>query len=458
VSYTIEIFGQSEGGLEMISKVIRFFTSDIFSIRLKDLGPVRAFPVRCLRILILAIQGFLKDDCAMRASALTYYTLLSMVPVVAMAFGIAKGFGLQELIQKQITQIAEGANWPEDIVMKILSFSDSMLESAKGGIIAGVGFVLLCWTVINILGRVEDSFNYIWEIKKPRSLLRKFTDYIAIVVFAPILLIISSSAAVVVSSKIEIIVRSIELLGVVGPLIFFVLRLLPYVSIWALLMLNYIIIPNTRVPMKSAVLAGILAGTIFQAVQFVYIKFQIGVAHYGAIYGSFAVLPLFVTWVQISWMIVLIGAEIAVAYENQETFGFRRDFDGLSIASRKLLVLRVFHLMVKRFAVGESAISAKQIAQTVEIPVRLVRQILDDLVIAGLVAETTKTVDHRTTYQPARTIEDITIQTVLKTYEQAGTLKVKAVNGEGNDKIAQYVDEISTAISELPANVRLKDI
>jgi len=187
----------------MISKVIRFFTSDIFSVRLKDLRLFQAFFVRYLRIFILAVQGFLKDDCAMRSSALTYYTLLSIVPVVAMAFGIAKGFGLQELIQKQITQVAEGANWPEDIVIKILSFSDSMLESAKGGIIAGVGFVLLCRAVVNILGRVEDSFNHICEVKKPRSLVRKFTDYIAIVVLAPILLIISSSAAVVVSSKIE---------------------------------------------------------------------------------------------------------------------------------------------------------------------------------------------------------------------------------------------------------------
>jgi membrane protein len=442
----------------MVSRVIHFFTSGIFSIRLKDLRPFHAFFVRYLRVFILAIQGFLKDGCAMQASALTYYTLLSMVPVVAMAFGIAKGFGLQELIQKQITQVAQGANWPEDIVVKIISFSDSMLESAKGGIIAGVGFALLCWTVINILGRVEDSFNHIWEVKKPRSFVRKLTDYIAIVVFTPILLIISSSAAVVVSSKVEVIVRSIELLGVVGPLIFFFLRLLPYVSIWILLMLNYIIIPNTRVPVKSAVLAGIITGTIFQAVQFIYIKFQIGVAHYGAIYGSFAVLPLFVAWVQISWMIVLIGAEIAVAYENQETFGFRRDFNGLSITSKKLLVLRVFHLTVKRFAVGESALSATQIAHTLEIPVRLVRQILDDLVVAGLVAETTKTVNHEATYQPARTIEDITIQTVLNAYEQAGTTTVVSVKSGDDDKITQYVNEISMAISELPANVRLKDI
>lgn len=440
----------------MISRVIRFFTSDIFSIRLRDLRPLNAFCVRYLRVFILAVQGFLKDDCAMRASALTYYTLLSMVPVVAMAFGIAKGFGLQELIQKQITQVAEGANWPEDIVVKILSFSDSMLESAKGGIIAGVGFALLCWTVINILGRVEDSFNHIWEVKKPRSLVRKITDYVAIVVFTPILLIISSSAAVVVTSKVEVIVQSIELLGVVGPFIFFVLRLLPYLSIWVLLMLNYIIIPNTRVPIKSAVLAGIITGTIFQAVQFIYIKFQIGVAHYGAIYGSFAVLPLFVAWVQVSWMIVLLGAEIAVAYDNKETFGFRRDVSGLSIASKKLLVVRVFHLMVKRFAVGESALSAPQIAVKLEIPVRLVRQILEELGKAGLVAETTKTVNHENTYQPSRAIEEITIQAVLDNYENAG-ISVD-VRDEDSEKIVQCLKQTNQVVLNSSANVRIKDI
>lgn len=442
----------------MISKVVRFFTSDIFAIRLRDLPPFKAFFIRYLRIIILAVQGFLKDNCAMRASALTYYSLLSMVPVVAMAFGIAKGFGLQELIQKQIAQVAEGANWPEDIVTKIISFSDSMLESAKGGIIAGVGFALLCWTVINILGRVEDSFNHIWEVKKPRGLIRKLTDYIAIVFFTPILLIISSSAAVVVTSKIGVIVRSIELLGVVAPLIFFVLKLLPYVSIWAMLMLNYMIIPNTRVPIKSAILAGIITGTVFQLVQFIYIKFQIGVSHYGAIYGSFAVLPLFVAWVQISWMIVLLGAEIAVAHDNKETFGYRRDFSDMSISSKKLLALRVFHLVVKRFAAGEAALSPTQISQALEIPARLVRQILDNLSSAGIVAETTRTVRHENTYQPARAIEDITIQMVLGSYERVGTMNIAEKADENTEKIAYFLEQIDQAVHALPANVRIKDI
>jgi membrane protein len=440
----------------VISRVVRFLTSDIFAIRLIDLPPFQVFFVRYLRIIILAMQGFLKDNCAMRASALTYYSLLSIVPVVAMAFGIAKGFGLRELIDKQITQMAESASWPEDIVGKIISFSDSMLESAKGGIIAGAGFALLCWTVINILSRVEDSFNDIWEVRKSRTWIRKFTDYLAIVVFTPILLIISSSAAVVISSKIEVIVRSIELIGVVAPIILFFLKLVPYVSIWLMLILNYIIIPNTRVPIQSAIIAGIITGTVFQLVQFIYIKFQIGVAHYGAIYGSFAVLPLFVAWVQISWMIVLLGAEIAVAYDNQETFGFRRDFTGLSVSSKKIFVLRVFHLITKRFAAGEEALSPKQIAYELEIPVRLVRQILDHLVNAGLVAETTKTVRHENTYQPARAIEEITIQAVLDNYENAGMgVDIRA---EDSEKIAQYLKQINQVALNSSANVRIKDI
>jgi membrane protein len=456
--YSIGLVCHSKEDLGVISKIIRFFTTGIFAIRLKDLPPFQAFFVRYLRIIILAVQGFLKDNCAMRASALTYYSLLSIVPVVAMAFGIAKGFGLQELIHKQISQVAEGANWPEDIVIKILSFSDSMLESAKGGIIAGAGFALLCWTVINILSRVEDSFNHIWEVRKSRTWVRKFTDYLAIVVFTPILLIISSSAAVVISSKIEVIVRSIELIGVVAPIIFFFLKLVPYVSIWLMLILNYIIIPNTRVPIQSAIIAGIITGTVFQLIQFIYIKFQIGMAHYGAIYGSFAVLPLFIAWVQISWMIVLLGAQLAVAHENQETFGFRRNVSGLSISSKKLFLLRVFHLMVKRFVAGEEALNPTQIAQTLEIPVRLVRQIIDDLVRSGLVAETTKMVKHENTYQPARATEEITIQTVIDSYEHAGNTSVAGNTDEDSEKILHLLEKITQAVNDLPANVRIKDI
>ncbi len=330
----------------------------------------------------------------MRASALTYYSLLSIVPVFAMAFGIAKGFGLENFIQKEIISIAETANWPSEIVDRILSFSHSLLGKAKGGLMAGAGFIFLCWTAISILSRIEESFNHIWGVKKARNIVRKVTDYISIVVFTPVLMIVAGSAAVLVGSKVQAVIGRIELLGPVSGLILIALKFLPYVSIWAMLTLNYIIIPNRRVPFGSAVFAGLVTGTIYQLIQYVYIKFQIGVANYGAIYGSFAVLPLFVVWLQLSWMIVLFGAEIAVAKENHEIYGFRPDFSKLSMAARKTLAIEVFHLLVKRFADGQAPLTPSQISKEVQIPKRLVLLLLHDLMATGLVVETAKEVKH----------------------------------------------------------------
>ncbi len=311
---------------------------------------------------------------------------------------------------------------------------------------------------MSILGRVEESFNHIWEIRRPRTLVRKFSDYIAIIVFSPLLLIISSSIAVVVTSRMGVILHDIKFLGILGLAVFFVLRLLPYVSIAIMLTLNYIVIPNTRVPLKSAAVAGIITGIIYQLVQVIYIKFQIGVAHFGAIYGSFAVLPLFMAWVQVSWMIVLLGAEVAVAHESHETYGFGLDLTALSRAMRKHLALTIFYLVVKRFLAGESAMSPRQIARTLEIPLRLVRQILDELSSTGMVVETTKTVNYEATYQPGGTVENMTIWSALEAYEQFGATLAPDVSSEDGEKIKRCLDNIAEAIKIAPENVKLKDL
>ena len=185
----------------MVSRILYFFKTGIWEIKLKDLPPLEAFVIKYLRIILLASRGFIRDHCQKTASVLTYYSLLNIVPVVAVAFAVAKGFGLEKLIEKQILQMADKANWQADITNQIISFSHKLLEQAKGGLIAGVGVVLLFWTVISILGKIEESLNDIWEVGKSRTLIRKFSDYIAMMVFAPVLLVISSSATVLVASQ-----------------------------------------------------------------------------------------------------------------------------------------------------------------------------------------------------------------------------------------------------------------
>ncbi len=442
----------------MVSRFLTFFKTGIWEIQLKDLSPLQAFPIKYLRVILLALRGFMRDRCQKTASVLTYYSLLNAVPVVAVAFAMAKGFGLEKLIEKQILQMADKANWQADITTQIISFSQKLLVQAKGGVIAGVGIVLLLWTVISIMGRIEESLNEIWEIKKSRTLVRKFSDYMAMLVLAPVLLIISSGATVLVASQVKVIVNKIAVLGVFSKVIFLLLNLLPYASIWVLLTMLYLIIPNSKIPIRSAIFGGVTAGTIVQIVQWIYVKFQIGVASYGAIYGSLAALPLFLGMLQISWMIVLLGAEIAHANEHYETYGFHPDYFRISVSSKRILMLRVFHLLAKKFSLGEKPLSADQISKALEIPVRLVRQLLDELSDVGLVVETAKGIKGEVAFQPGRTIENITVKLVLDEYEKYGITKIPRDPSDEAEKLNKYLKDISEAIDKSPGNVRLKEI
>jgi membrane protein len=430
----------------------------IWEMRLKDLPPIEAFLIKYLRIILLAARGFMRDNCQRTASVLTYYSLLNIVPLIAVAFAIAKGFGLEKVIEKQILQFATKANWQTDITSQIVAFSHRLLDQAKGGLIAGIGVVLLFWTVISILGKIEESFNDIWEVTRSRTMVRKFSDYIAIIVFTPVLFIISSSATVLVASQVKVVVTKIALLGVFSKVIFLLLNLLPYVSIWVLLTMLYLIMPNTRIPLKSAILGGVVAGTIAQIVQWIYIKFQIGVASYGAIYGSFAALPLLLAMLQMSWMIVLFGGEIAYANEHYETFGFLPDYSRVSVSSKRILMLRVFHLLTKKFALGEKPLSVSQIAHALEIPVRLVRQILHELCEVGLVIETSKGIKGEVAFQPGRAIEDMTVKFVLDEYEKYGMTKIPDYQSEEAERISKYLKDISETIEKSSGNVKLKEI
>jgi membrane protein len=288
--------------------------------------------------------------------------------------------------------------------------------------------------------------------------MRKFSDYLAIIVITPILIVLSSSVTVVVASQIQLIIKKIAFLGPLSSVILFLLKLLPYMSIWALLVLNYLVLPNTRVPVRSAILAGVLTGTLYQVVQWVYIKFQIGVVHYGAIYGSFVALPLFLVWLQLSWFIVLFGAEIAYAHEHRKTFGFHPDYSRISLSSRKLLVVRIFHLLVKNFYRGGTPLSATRVSCDLEIPLRLTRQFLDELTRTGLVVETAKDKKNEVTFQPGRDIEHLTVQDALGIYEGRGATSVPIPSSEDATKISLLLKEIEEASQEGPGKTFLKEI
>lgn len=433
-------------------KLLDYLKTGIWQIPLATVPRPKASFIRLLRIILLTVRGFAKDNCALRASALTFYTLLSIVPVAAMAFGIAKGFGFEKLLEKQIIASFAGQ---EEAILKIIDFAHSLLENTKGGVIASIGIVLLFWSVFKILNHIENAMNHIWSVAS-RSYGRKFSDYLAIMLICPILVIISSSMNVYITAQVTAITGKVALLAMVSPLIFWVLKMIPYVLIWFLFTLIYMVMPNTRITFTSGILAGITAGTIFQISQSIYISAQIIVAKYNAIYGSFAALPLFLIWLQLSWLIVLLGAEISYAHQNVASFEFEPDYRQTSNAFNKLLALLISHLLVKSFEAGNDPATVRQISQHLQIPPRLIEEIIEDLVDSGILSPTSANLQE-TAYQPARDINVMSIGFIIGALENKGT-SLKVTRTREIEALSEALQSFQNEVEKSPANRLLKDI
>jgi membrane protein len=439
----------------MVSSFIEFITTDIWRIRLKDLTDTRRFLIKNVRVIIIALKEFIEDKCPLRASALTFYSLLSVVPVVSNAFSISKGFGFQKRLE---TQLLERFSGQETVIMQVIEFSRNLLENTRGGIIAGVGVVILLWAVIKVLDHIEESFNDIWGIKKARSLGRKFSDYLSIILIGPVLLIMSSSATVLIATQLAQITQKIALLGILSPLIAVIIKLLPFCLIWILFAFVYIFMPNTKVRLFSGFIAGIAAGTIFVFVQELYIFFQIGVAKYNAIYGSFAALPLFLIWLELSWLIVLFGAELSFAHQNVAAYEFEPDRKKISPLFRKLLTLQAAHLLVTNFARGKKPLTAPEISDILDIPIRLVRDILYDLIDSDLVVEASSQEEKEVAYQPARDINDFSISFIINALENKGIDSIPVAETDSFNTLNETLQAFRDTIDKSPSNRLLKDL
>ena len=446
----------------MISKIVRFAQQDLWRMRLGELKGKKFYLVKASRIAILSFRGFSDDICSLRASALTFYTLLSIIPVFAMAFGIAKGFGLQNLIERQIMTQLKGQ---EEVAKWIINFAYSFLENTQGGIIAGIGVVVLFWTIIRVLNSIESSFNAIWKTDSQRSTVRKITDYLSIMLIAPIFFIIASSVTVFIAKEVNTVIGRVSILSQFGPAIQFSLRLLPYLMTWLLFCFIYMVMPNTRVKLAAALLAGIIAGTVFQAFQYFYVNFQIGVSKYNAIYGSFAALPLFLVWLQTSWLILLYGAEISYAYQNVEMYEFEPDCANISYAQKKMMLLSVAYLIVKQFTDNSRSCSIKKMSDELDIPIILVRELVRELVKSGIVSETRARAGHDSSndksggcYQPGLDIGKITISRVVRMWERHGQHDVQFGKSEAVRKISEKIQDLFLLIEQSPEDSLLKDI
>jgi len=340
----------------------------IWHTSMADISKGKSFIIRQLRIIVIAARGFMSDRVQLRASALTLYTMLSIIPFVAIAFGIAKGFALDQKLQELLT--SEFQTQPE-VLTWILNQANIAIQATRGGYIAGIGFIILIWSVMSLLDQIESSFNHIWHVEESRPWLRKFTDYLAIMIIAPVILILSSSLTVVISTVLPDLIARAAILEFFKPLVGFLIKLAPYLLTWIALTVLFIIMPNTKVRFGPALVSGIIAGTILQLLQWLYIDLQFGITKLSAIYGSFAAIPLFIIWVQSSWIILLLGAELTFANQNISRYEVDSEVMTVSHYQRRALVLIIMSLIVRNFVSGEKPFSSETISNLLKMPVRL---------------------------------------------------------------------------------------
>ena len=439
-----------------IQKITSFITDDLWHVKLEKFPRWHRWFIKTLRLVVMSVKDFNDKDLILRSSALTYYSLLSIVPVLAMIFGIAKGFGLEDFIRKEVSNAF--ASQPA-VQENLLNYAHNMLQNTNGGGVAVFGFLLLVWTVVQVLGNIEDALNSIWHIKEPRTWVRKFTDYLAIMVIAPIFMIVNGSFNIFISTQINELAETLSILGsTIKELTIFSIKFIPFLSTWLLFSVVYMVMPNTRVKFSSAFYAGIIAGTCFQLFQWGYIEFQVGVSRSNAIYGSFASIPLFITWLYFSWTIVIIGAEISYSIQNIKHFEGQQQTLRISHEQRMLYHLHVLHLIGKRFKDGKKVPTLNELSEQLDIPVYLCRTITENCMKAGLVVEAMDTQRKEKRYTPAIDVHRMNIGFIIGKLQSLGELKRGTEDTDTYHRIKLLYNQMERDMNQSEANKNIVEL
>jgi membrane protein len=409
-------------------RVKKLFLHDIWETELTSLTSARGFVVRLLRVLQLAVGGFVEDQCLLHASALTYGTLMALVPILAIVFSVLKGLGAaQEVLVK-----LEGflVNMPQ----QFQGFIDNLLHSVTTANVAAVGWigvVALLVTVVQVISSIEWSFNQVWGIKTSRNVLRRIANYISTVVVVPILIMAALAISASLTSE-----AFINRLGLAASFYRRFLTLAPYLATWLAFSFLYVFVPNTRVQATPALVSGLIGSLLWLGWQKLYVILQIHVSRYNVLYGGFLAVPIFLTWLYFSWAIVLLGVEIAFGMQNHETYELERTAGTASVRSKLVLMLLIVTHAARGLMSGQPLFDSARFARERHVPIRLVNELIRLLVHHGLLAETA---EHEGTYALLRTPDNIRVYELVQMIMQDGTHPERLGLGQPDPEVSKVL-------------------
>ncbi|QEP43856.1 YihY/virulence factor BrkB family protein [Ectothiorhodospiraceae bacterium BW-2] len=333
-----------------------------------------------LQLLWVLRRDIFIGELNLRAMSLVYTTLLSLVPLLAVSFSMLKAFGVHNQIEPMLINfVAPMGEMGVEIINRVLEF----VERMKVGVLGSVGLAILLFTVISLVQKIEQALNYVWRVKQPRTIVRRFSDYLSVIMVGPVL--IFSAMGMSASIRNHTIVQQLLEMEALGTLILLLGKLIPFLFVTTAFFFIYLFIPNTRIGLRPALLGAAAAGGLWQSIGLLFGHFAAGATSYAAIYSGLAILILFMIWLYLNWLILLIGAQIA--YYIQYPRQIRREPLTLprGLAYRQLMVLLMVSI-VRRFESEAPPITLEELNQQSELPRDLLELLLQKLLSYGFIA------------------------------------------------------------------------
>ncbi len=432
-------------------RVWRFVSEGIWDVELSSLSRVRRLGVNAIRVIHLVFRGFNENECPLNASALTYSSLMAIVPILALALALLRGLGAADRLEAKILEsVAAMPLQFQEMINQIFIY----VRNTNFTTLGGVGLALLIWLVIDVLGRVETSFNRVWGVAVPRTLLRKISDYLSILMVVPVLMIAATTLNATLTSP-----GIIQLLEVwLGPALIIYSRLLalmPFLVTCAAFIFLYKYMPNTRVNLLPAFVSGMIGGSMWICWQWIYITLQISISNYNAIYATLASIPIFLFWLYISWQIVLLGAEIGFALQNHATYKLEQRAHGASTRSRIMLALSVMSHAAQSMMINVPHFRVSAYARAHGVPVRLINEVVEQLVEAKLLAEVAP---GDGSYVLLKVPDSIRVKDVMDVILQAGTSPQSLGLERLNPAIRQVLGKEQTGVAEALKDFSITDL
>ena len=369
---------------------------------------------RTLQTIILVARGFKDKALNVRANSLSFSLLFAFVPLIAGVFAIARGFGFEELLRERLSSsfLAEA-----NIVPVIIEWVDRYLETARDGLFLGIGLIVLIWAVYAFFNMLEHSFNNIWNVKQTRSFGRRLTNYMVVLLLVPIMIILTSGISIFLNSTQSL----APVLQAIEPIRRVLLRTVPFIVASGVFTWIFIAIPNTKVRFLSAVIPGVIMGVLFQVVQIFSVYLVILFTRMSLVYGAFSAIPLILIWLHITCWLLLVGAELAFAIQNNDMFAYEKDLENMSRRYKDYVMLYLLSVIIRRFEQGKVPQTAQEMAAKNQLPIRLVQQLLSRLEETNIVRRVYVEQAEDETFVPALDTRQITVEMVIGRISAQGT-------------------------------------